>query len=171
MRLWMCAVGFILLGAMCAEAGPTAPAKEFLTPLEIEKIQDAQEISTRVKLYLEFAALRLKTAAERLSGKESTPGDPLEFFSVEDMMDGYFRILRAVMMNLDDASQHPKTDPDKFQEALKSLKLATEAAVRPLAGLKKLAEEKLREEVWNLVNKSIDVTEAAHEGAVAALKK
>jgi hypothetical protein len=68
-------------------------AKEFLTPQEIAKIQDAQEIDKRVKVYLEAAALRLKTISDRLAGKESVAGDPLEFFSLEDMLDGYYRIL------------------------------------------------------------------------------
>ena len=169
-RPWLM-VAALLLAAVPLTAARQASRKEFLTPLEIEKIQDAQEISKRVKLYLQFSSLRLKVAAERLSGKESAPGDPLELFSVEDMLDGYFRILRAVMMNLEDAQAHPKTDPDKFQEALKDLKTSTDAAAKPLAALKKIAEEKLREELWNMVNRAIEVNEAAREGATAALKK
>jgi len=167
----MLMAGALLLGALGATAARPATPKEFLTPLEIEKIQDAQEINKRVKLYLQFSALRLKVASERLSGKDSAPGDPLELFSAEDMLDGYFRILRAVMMNLEDAQSHPKTDPDKFQEALKDLKASTEAAAKPLAALKKVAEDKLREELWNLVTRALDVNEAAREGAAAALKK
>jgi hypothetical protein len=146
-------------------------AKDFLTPKEIEKIQEAQEIDLRVKVYLEAGALRLKTASERLAGKESLPGDPLEFFSVEEMIDGYFKILRAVMLNLDDASRKPGTDQKKAQGALKSLKSATEAATKPLQALKKTAEELRREELWNLLAKAIEINNDAHEGAAAAIKK
>ncbi len=145
--------------------------KEFLTPKEIDKIRDSQEIEARVKVYMEAGELRLRTAFERLGGKESEPGDPMEFFSLEDMVDGYFQILRAVMLNLDDASQNPATDPGKFKAALKKLKSGTEDAVKLLQALKKAAEDQRREELWNSVGKAIEINSAAKEGATAALKK
>jgi hypothetical protein len=163
--------GCYLLGLVITLGAHLAPAKEFLTPQEIENIQEAQDIDARVKVYLAAAALRLKTATDRLAGIESTPGDPLEFFSVEDMLDGYYQILRSVMLNLDDASAKPSTDPKKVQAALKNLKSATEAAVRQLDALKRIAEEQRREEVWKLVGKAIEINNGAHEGAVAALAK
>src|SRR5947209_20571310 len=89
---------------------PLLPAKEFLTPKEIEKIQEAQELDKRVKLYLDAATLRLKTVEERFRGQESNPGDPLEFFSIEEMLEGYCRIVRSVMFNVDDSFQNPASD-------------------------------------------------------------
>ena len=77
--------------------------KEFLTPEEIEKVQLAREIDKRIEVYLEAAELRIQAAQHRLNGKESEPEDPLEFFSVEEMLDGYYRILDSIMFNLDDA--------------------------------------------------------------------
>jgi len=147
------------------------PQKEFLTPKEIEKIQDAQEIEERIKIYLEAARLRLNTAEERLSGKESLEGDPFEFYTVEDMLDGYYRILRSVMFNLDDAAQKSNADRDKITKALKNLKETTEKGAKQLAGLKKTAEEKKLEKVWNLVNQAIDINNGAREGAEIALQK
>ena len=107
--------------AVLAASG--SPKREFLTEKEIEQIQVNNEIHIRVKLYLDFAASRLKVAEERLSGKESEPGDPFEFFTPEDMLAGYYRILESVMLNLEDAYQ--KTDAmerSKVQKALKTLK-------------------------------------------------
>ncbi len=152
-------------------AEPRILQKEYLTPLEIEKIQDAQEIDKRVKLYLDAAALRLKTAEERLNGKESVAGDPMEFFSPEDMVEGYYRCIRSVMLNLDGAAQNPKTEPAGFSKALKSLQQSTESAKKSLQILKSMAEEKKKEELWNWVNRALDVTEGAHDGAVSALAK
>jgi len=162
---------FFLLGMTLAAVVRPEQTKEFLTPVEIEKIQEAQEIRLRVKIYMEAASLRLKTAADRLAGKESAPGDPLEFFSVEDMIDGYYRILRAVMLNLDEASRIHTTDPEKLQAALKNLKTVTDASVRPLEVLKKTAEELRREEMWKLVIQAIEINGGAREGAAAAIKK
>jgi hypothetical protein len=146
-----------------------APEKEYLTPKEIEKIQDAQELEPRVKIYLEAAALRLKSAEERLNGKESPPDDPFEFFSVEDMLEGYYRILKSVMLNVDDAYQKPGGEKQNLAKALKNLKDTTDKAGKALVGLKKMAEDKRLEEVWNLVNKDIDITNGAHEGAEQGL--
>ena len=81
------------------------PAKEFLTSKEIDRIQDAQSIDARVKIYLEAAELRLKTAEDRLVGKEPAEGDPLEFFTPEELIDSYFRIIKSVMMNLDEVEE------------------------------------------------------------------
>jgi hypothetical protein len=146
--------------------------KEFLTAEEIEAIQLNQEIHLRVKHYLQFAEARLKAAEDRLNGIESEAGDPLEFFAPEEMLDGYYRILRSVMMNMDDA--HQSTDPSvrpKVRRALKTLKGSTEKALVQLEILKKIAEEKRNEELWDLVNKAIDVTNGAHEGAELGISK
>lgn len=159
----------VLLGLIIGWSARAGQRKEFLTPQEIEKIQDAQEIEARVKVYLEAAALRLKTATERMSGKESAPGDPLEFFSVTDMLDGYYRILHSVMLNFDDAARNPSTDQKKFQSALKRLKSATEISLNQLQALKKLAEEQKLEEPWKLIANAIEITNGAHDGAEKAL--
>jgi hypothetical protein len=161
----------LFIGALIPAVPPGCLAKEFLTQKEIEKIQDAQVIDERVKIYLNAAELRLKTAEDRLVGKEPAEGDPLEFFTPEDMLDGYYRILRSVMMNLDDAFQKPGPNREKVEKALKTLKKATESAGKELAILKKIAEEKRKEKLWNLVNEAMDVTDGAHEGAEYGLSK
>ncbi len=157
---------------LAGTAGSTAvPAKEYLTPKEIEKIQDAQEIEPRIKLYMEAAELRLKAAEDRLNGKESEQGDPLEFFTVEDMLEGYYQIMRSVMMNLDQAYQKPRGEREKFGKALKHLKDGTERTQKELAILKRMAEDKKDEATWNLVNKDIDITTGAHDGAELGLSR
>jgi len=149
-----------------------SPAKEFLTAKEIERLQVSQQIHVRVKVYLEIAASRLKTAEERLNGKESEEGDPLEFFSPEDMVEGYDRILNSVMLTLDDAFQ--KSDPyerSKVQRALKLLKTATESGAKQLEVIKKIAEEKKKEELWNLVNQAIESVQIARQGTEKGISK
>lgn len=148
-----------------------ASGKEFLTPKEIEAIQDTREIEARVKIYMDAAFLRIRSAEDRLVGKETLPGDPLEYFTPEDMLDGYYRILKSVMMNLDDAERNPRTDRRSIGKALKNLKSSTEKAAEQLLILKKIAEEKRKEEFWNRVNDAIEITEGAHDGAVYGLSK
>jgi hypothetical protein len=164
---------FIFVLAAGAMLGITRslPAGEFLTDQEIKRIQEAQEIDKRVKIYMEAAEFRLKTAQERLSGVESVEGDPLEFFSPEEMLDGYYRILKSVMLNLDDAYQEPYADLNKIKSGLKSLRKATDKAGHQLEILKRIAEDNKKEELWNLVNQAMDITKGAHEGAVSGLEK
>jgi hypothetical protein len=160
-----------LTGAAFACALPASPEKEFLTNKEITAIQDSQAIDMRLVLYMDAAKLRLKTAEDRLVGTEAQEGDPLEFFTPEDMLDGYCRILKSVMTNLDASYQRGVPEREKVHRALKTLKGATETMGKELDILKKLAEEKKREELWNLVNRAIEITQGAHEGAEYGLSK
>ena len=159
----------LVLGVLLAAAPQRPGSREYLTPDEITKIQDAQEIDLRTKLYMQAAALRLEVAEERLNGKESGPDDPMEFFSVEDMLDGYCKIMRSVMINLDDAYQKPGGDRARIVKALKNLKEATDKALKDLGIIKGIAEEKRLEDVWNLANQGLDIAHGAHEGAELGL--
>lgn len=149
-------------------------AREFLTEKEIELIQDAQEIDKRTRVYLDAAELRLKAADERLAGKEPEVGDPLEFFTAEDLIDAYCRIIDSVMHNLDETyrtSRKRIADPEKIRRALKALKGSAERNESELEILKRLAEEKQKEELWRLVNKAIEMTQGAREGAEYVLSQ
>ncbi len=173
LQMWSIGPRFLPITFLACIIGilPEASAREFLTNEEIEKIQDAQEIDLRTKVYLSAAALRLKEADNRLRGIESAEGDPLEFFTAEDMLDGYYRIIRSVMFNLDDAFQGPGRDRARIKKALQALRDATKDALRPLEILKKTAEDKQKEELWNLVNEAIDITTGAYDGAEFGLSK
>jgi hypothetical protein len=159
------------LGIILFEAASTYATREFLTDEEIKKVQEAQEIDRRIKIYMKAAESRLETAEKRLLGEESEEGDPLEFFTAEDLVEGYYQILRSVMLNLDGAYQESGADLYKIKSGLKTLRKGTENAGKRLKILKQIAEDKQKEELWNLVNKSIDITEGAHEGAVYGLDK
>jgi hypothetical protein len=158
-------VGGILLSA------PDRPKKEFLTEEEIAAVREAQEIDERVKVYMQAATLRLKSSEDRIKGIESIEGDPLEFFSIEDLLDGYYRIIDSVMMNLDAAYQNPKSDQAKIRKALVLLKAQTENAEKALEAMKQMAEKMNKEEIWNLANKAIDITKSVREGADYGLSK
>jgi len=175
---------FLLFNIATVVISLAAASKEFLTDKEIEKIQDNPEIDLRVKIYLDAAALRLKTAEARLAGQEAEPGDPLEVFTPEDKLDGSVKILKSVMANLDDAAldgpalarrEAPSLDPQDWRKrigkALKNLRSSTERAADELQILKKLAEEKKKEELFKLVDNAIEITSGAHEGAVYGLSK
>ncbi len=73
------------------------------------------------------------------------------------------------MINLDDAYQKPGGDRAKIVKALKSLKDATDHAMKDLEIIKGIAEEKKLEDVWNLANRGLDIARGAHDGAELGL--
>ena len=169
---WKCLI-FLCLASIISGLAGQAGTKEYLTDQEMEKMRETYDVDAR-----------LKSAEDRLNGIESEPGDPLEFYTPENMLDSYYQIIRSAMMNLDDAAQNPgrdngiqiqgvrkKSPAEMLTKGLKTLKSATEKSAKQLEILKKIAEEKNKEELWNLVNSAIDVTNGAHEGAEYGLSK
>jgi hypothetical protein len=162
--LWL---AILLAAAVCSASG-RSPG-EFLTDEEIDLIRIKQEIAPRVEYYLQAALLRLESTQARLLGEETIPGDPMEYFTPEGMLDGYYRILNSVMLNLEDSFQRGRSDRAGIKKALKELRKRTEESRRLLENLKKLAEERDDKEMGRLILRAIDITNSAHEGAVHAL--
>ena len=162
---------FLIVVTTCTICGaPAYAAKEFLTEAEITSIRKAQVIDERVHAYMRAAALRLQTAKERLVGKESKEGDPLEFFTPEEMLDGYNRILQSVMTNLDEAFRSGRNQQITL-DALTILQLSAKSALEQLKTIKKLAEKKEKEKLWDLVNEAIELTDGAYKGAEEGLTR
>jgi hypothetical protein len=171
MRLILSILSIMLFIGNVFLSASSRPRKEFLTGEEVAAVRNAQEIDERVKVYMQAAALRLKSAEDRIKGIESAEGDPLEFFSTEDMLDGYYRIIDSVMMNLDAAYQDPQSDQARIRKALVLLKAETEKTGKSLEALKSMAEKMNKEGLWNLANKAIEITESVREGADYGLSK
>jgi hypothetical protein len=136
-------------------------ARDFLTDKEIELIQDTQSIATRTHIYMEAAALRLKTAQDKLSSKEYEAGDPMELLTPEDVIDDYRKILRSVQLNVQYAFEAPKRKGNESAEkALQTLKEEMEKALKELDVLWKMAEEKHRETLSDRIS---EVTETSND--------
>lgn len=171
----MRAIVFALLTALILSGLTTGiiPAKtrEFLTEEEITLIQIKQRIDPRIKAYLEFASMRLKSAESRLLGEETEPGDPLEYLTPEDMLDGYYQIMNSVMLNLQDAHEGIREDTNSIRKALKELRKRTEESLRRLEFLKRLAQDREDKELLRLIGRAEEITKGAHEGAAHALEE
>jgi hypothetical protein len=144
--------------------------KESLTPYEIIQMQENKNIDIRVRLYMDAAARRLKTAQERLAGKEPEEGEPFELYTPEDFLDIYCQIFKTVMTNLDAIAEQPRTK-ENLGKALKDLKEGSEKNSKALEILKRYAEDQKKEELWNAVNRAIEITADAKSGAEYGLTK
>lgn len=145
-------------------------SREFLTEEEIALVQAKQKIGPRIEYYLRIAALRLESARARLQGEETLPGDPLEYFTPEDMLDGYYKIMNSVMMNLEDAYQKSGFDAASMKKVIKELRERTEECGRGLEILETLAKEREDEQLLRLIARAKEITAGAHEGAAEALQ-
>jgi hypothetical protein len=149
---------------------PGAFARDFLTEQEIKRMQNTQDIDRRTNIYMDAALLRLRTAQDRFDGKESVPGDEMEFFSQEDMLDDYYRIIDRVMLIVGDAFESPRRRENiNIKKALNTLKSESSDNLKKLAELMKLAGEKQKEGLRNRVNRAIDITGGLLDGAEEGL--
>ena len=83
---------FNLLLAACLLAGAgAAQRREFLTPAEVDEVREAQEPADRMKLYVQFARVRLDTLDKEMAKESAERGAVLH-----DLLYEYDRIIDAL---------------------------------------------------------------------------
>ena len=163
-------IGAAVFALWFLTAVPGVSARDFLTEREITKMKNTHDIDKRTGMYLEAASLRLRTALDRFNGKDSEPGDALEFYSQQDMFEDYYKIMERVMLVVGDAFESPRQRENiNIKKALQTLKSESADNIKRLSALIKLVEEKRKEELRNCVNMAIDITEGVLDGAVEGL--
>jgi hypothetical protein len=101
MKRWFPVIGWLFLAAAIASFGM---GRDFLTADEIDKIKEAQEPNLRLKLYAEFAKLRVNLIKNLLSKDKSGRS-----ILIHDTLEDYSKILDAID-TVADAAAAKKTD-------------------------------------------------------------
>lgn len=151
------------LGALAASAvQPQAPQKEYLTQMEADKIRDAEEPSQRIKLFLDFAADRLKKFHYELArpSSERMRGERLN------------SLLNAYTGCVDDAADLISLGREKQQDIRAGLKEAQKRLKEFLPQLEKLAAEGQDLAIYKeTLEDSTEATKTALEEADKAAKE
>lgn len=143
-------------------ADPQAPQKEYLTQLEADKIRDAEEPSQRIKLFVEFAADRLKKFHYELArpSSERLRGERLN------------SLLNAYAGCVDDAADLISLGREKQQDIRTGIKEAQKRLKEFLPQLEKLAAEGRDLAMYKeTLEDSIEATKTALEEADKAAKE
>jgi hypothetical protein len=159
-------ISFLFLSAL----SPEGRARDFLTDKEIDLLQNTQSVANRTRIYMDAAALRLKTVKDKLSNKEYEAGDPMELLMPEEVLDDYCKILRSVHLITGYAIEAPdRRGNESVEKALTILKAETTIALKELDILLRMAEEKQRNLLSGSINDAIDVTNDTFNDTVEKL--
>lgn len=145
--------------------------RELLTGKEIEQLRLYRELDKRVEIYLKAADLRLDTLRQRLAGQESKEGDPLEFQSTLDLLEGYISAMRSIMANIDEAVGYKKEFGRELVKALEKLKESSEKYQPRLEEILKEAAKRKDQQLYRQAERAIELTRGAAEGASIGLER
>jgi chromosome segregation ATPase len=161
----MLATGLVLLAALSA-IGSSGRAqttkKDYLTEIEADKIRDAETPSERVKLFLTFAADRLKKFQYELSRTEPNPRRG-------EMLNG---LLNAYSGCIDDAADRIGEARESGADARPGIKEMRARAKEFLEELEKLSSGGADRELYQeTLNDAIEATRDALREAEKASKE
>lgn len=162
---WLRCLFFILLVAgFCAPraARAQAPQRDYLSEVEADKIRDAQNPNDRIKLFLDFAADRLKKFQYEL-GRANSQGHRAE------VLNG---LLNAYTGCVDDAADMITLEKEKQADIRPALKDMQARSKGFLETLEKLAKDGPDLEVYkDTLDDAMDGTRDALKDADKALKE
>lgn len=167
MKLAMRPLLLVLATFLCA-AGITAAAspafaqkKDYLSDAESEKIRDAESTSERIKLFISFAADRIK----KLQYEFAHPGELHRDERINTLINAYAGCI-------DDGSDLIQLGVDKQQDIRDAIKEMQSRAPEFLAYLKELsAKGRSVEQFKDNLDDAIDATNDAIRDAADALKE
>ena len=94
----------------------------------------------------------------------------MEYFTPEDMLDGYYRILDSVMHNLESAVQKFPPDREGIRKALKHLKSVMKKNIPRLEKVERMAAGKEETQLVRLAQRALETSNVALEGAEEGLE-
>jgi len=151
------------------------------TDEEFTKIRDNQELRKRVDIFLGIAEARLTEISRRLNNEEWKPSgkgkgkdkeaevNPLEFFTIEEMVHAYERALNSAMINIDEKVKYKLATEKDVRKSLEKLNKKINEFAPRLAPIKELALKNKDEILYRELTRAEKTTEIARKGSAFGL--
>ncbi len=141
------------------------------TDVEYEKIQDAQELKLRVKVFLGIAEARLDEIERRTSGVEwdKEEQNPLEFYTYAQLVRAYQRSLEGIMINIDERVTYKTATEKDIRKSLGWLNSNIKDFMPRLEPVKELSRERQDEDLYVEWRKAWKSSQTALEGSQLGL--
>jgi hypothetical protein len=151
---------FVTTVLLCA-ALLASQRRDFLNPVEIDQVREAQEPAERMKLYVQFARARLDSV-ERELGQESEKRG----LTVHDLIEEYVRIIDAI----DDLTELGVTKRALLRRGLDAVVRAEPEFLKRLQALETRNPKDIQEFRF-VLSQAIETTQDSLESSRETLKK
>lgn len=165
------AICMLAAAAAAATAMPpplrAASQREHLTPAEIERVRDNQELDKRIGVFIKAAERRLlaitdPAAAARLTATDIEQSDELKGTRTQLLSD-LAGILDEAIVNIDDTADHSPQSP-LLKKSLNKLAEAARRFLVPLSAMRDAErEEAERDALENAIERTQEIIEAARK--------
>jgi len=154
------------------------------TDEEFTKIKDNQELRKRVDIFLKIAEDRLAEISRRMNNEEWKPSgkgkgkdkdkdkeevNPLEFFTLEEMVHAYERALNSAMINIDEKAKYKLEKEKDVRKTLEKLNKKINEFAPRLAPIKELAIKNKDQVLYREITRAEKTTEIARKGSAYGL--
>lgn len=141
------------------------------TDEEYGKVQDAQQLMDRVKIFVEIAESRLKEI-ERRSENLEWKGDkdnPLEFYTLAQMVHAYDRSIQGIMIFIDEKATRHLASEKEIKKALTLLNKRMQDFIPKLEPIRQRAIDTKDQELFIEIRSAMKNSEAALKGSQLGL--
>lgn len=152
---------------------PGTPHGDQFTEDELDKIRFNQELKKRVEIFLKIAESRMKEIDKRLQpgykGDSKEEDNPLQFYTLADMVHAYERAIDAIMTNIDEKYKYKQASEKDIHKSLKKLNKKINEFIPKLDPIKQHAV-KIRDEVlYRETLKAMKTSDIAKKGSELGL--
>jgi len=141
------------------------------TDAEYDKVQDAQKLKDRVKIFMEISESRLVEIERRREGIEwkGDKENPLEFYTLAQMVHAYDRCISGTMIFIDEKATRRLEEEKEIKKALKVLNKKMQEFIPRLEPIRRQAIDDKDEELFIEIRSAMTSSDKALKGSQLGL--
>ncbi len=140
---------------------------------EYDRIQNAQKLKRRLKVFREIASSRLSEIERRLKNRvsdEKRP-NPLRFYTYAQLVRAYWRAIHSSMVNIEERASSKSSPEKNIEEALKDLSTDMYTFIPILKSLRQVALDMEDENFYLELREAWKSSQSALQGSEMGLEK